>query len=104
LGVDSLNKTLSLSGQLYLDEGGSPGTTYQPYTDARKKDQNKSANISYDQRVGSIYNTLHVGGYYHNFESWYDSPSALFPYTRIITALPGELKCRDVLSLAQAMY
>lgn len=79
LGVDSLNKTLSMSGQLYLDKGGSPGTTYQPYTDARKKNQNKSANISYDQRVGSIYNTLHVGGYYHNFESWYDSPSAFVP-------------------------
>ena len=72
LGTESLNRTLSISGQLYRDEGGSPGTTYQPSADARKKNQNMSVAVSYDQSVGAIENTLHLGGYYHGFKTWYD--------------------------------
>jgi len=78
-GMDSLNRLLSVSSQYYSSKGGSPGTSLQPSFDARKKNENKSYSISYDQRVGSLYNSIHVQAYLHEFTSWYDSPSSLVP-------------------------
>jgi len=78
-GQDSLNRILALSTQYYLSKGGSPGTSYQPSSDARKKNENKSYNVSYDQRVGSLFNSVRAQAYLHDFQSWYDSPSSFVP-------------------------
>jgi outer membrane cobalamin receptor len=104
-GLDSLNRILSASTQYYLSNGGSPGTSLQPSSDARKKNENTSYNVSYEQRIGSLYNSIRAQSYYHDFTSWYDSPSSLVPIhsTHHSIAWGSELQGRVVLNASNVV-
>jgi outer membrane cobalamin receptor len=104
-GRDSLNRILAVSAQMYSSKAGSPGTSWQPSSDARKKSHNNSFNASYEQRVGSLFNSIRVQSYVHDFKSWYDSPSSLVPIhsTHRSVAWGTELQGRVVLNASNVL-
>ncbi len=95
-----MNKSLSLSGTLFTSEAGNPGTTFQPNTSARKKNENQSLNFVYNQKIINQFNSLRVQGYLHNGNFWYTDPDAFIPSDTYSnnTAGGGEIQSRTVFS------
>ncbi len=95
-----MSRSLSLSGTIFTSEAGNPGTTFQPNATARKKNENQSFNVVYDQKLFNQFNSIRIQGYLHNGDFWYSDPDAYVPsdtYSNNI-ARGGEIQNRTVFS------
>jgi outer membrane cobalamin receptor len=95
-----MSKSLSLSGTLFKSEAGNPGTTFQPNNSARKKNENQSFNVVYNQKLFNQFNSIRVQGYLHNGKFWYKDPDSYVPSDTYSnnTAGGGEVQSRTVFS------
>ena len=103
-GEEALPKSLSMSGQYFHQKGGSPGAIDQLKPLARKKNQNESINLVYEQKLGSPYNSVRFQTYYQNSEFLFDDPDPYIPehaYNHSIAA-GAELQGRVVLNVWNA--
>lgn len=99
-GELGMEKTLTLTGQLFTSDAGAAGMITQPSPAARRKDRSQSLNLVYQQKVATPYNSIRVQSYLRNAEFFYDDPLAYVPVHSYnhSTSLGAEVQGRMVLS------
>jgi len=79
LGEGGMAKTLTASGQYFVLKSGVAGTIDAPKAAARKRNEEGSLNLVYEQRILSPYNTVSVQTYFNNLLFAYDDPGSFVP-------------------------
>jgi len=100
LGEGGMAKSLKVSGQYFVLKSGVAGTIEAPTSAARKKNEQESLNLVYEQRILSPYNTVSVQSYFNNLIFAYDDSASYIPEhtSNHNTAWGAEVKGRLVLT------
>ncbi len=78
-GEDATPGTFTASGQYFVLKSGVAGTVDAPSLEARKRNEEETLNLVFEQKVFSPYNTVSVQSYFNNLIFAYDDPGSYIP-------------------------